>query len=55
MKSTVLTATTGDNSQDEIKIGNTIFIVNHIFTEEQPKQEVWLSIITRAESLKTGR
>jgi len=37
MKSTVLTATTGDNLQDEIKIGNTVFIVNQIFAPKQSK------------------
>lgn len=44
-----------EKTQDTIKIGGTVFTVNHIFTEKQSKQEVWLAVITRAESLKTGR
>lgn len=55
MSSTVLTEKKGDNLQDEVKIGNTVFIVNHIFAPQQSKQEAWLSIITRSESLKTGQ
>jgi len=55
MSSTVLTEKKGDNLQDEVKIGNTVFIVNQIFAPKQSKQEAWLSIITRAESLKTGQ
>ena len=38
--------------QETVKIGKTIFTVNHIFTPKQTKQEAWLSIITRAEGLK---
>ena len=38
--------------QETVKIGKTIFTVNHIFTPNRTKQEAWLSIITRAEGLK---
>jgi len=55
MRDAIPTATNGDNLQDKIKIGNTVFIVKQIFASKQSKQETWLSIITRAESLKIGQ
>ena len=42
-------------TQETVKIGKTVFIVNHIFAPEQTKQEAWLSIITRAEGLKAAK
>ncbi len=36
---------------ETIRIGKTIFHVNHVFTPNQTKQEAWLSIIARAEGL----
>lgn len=44
-----------EKAQDTIKIGGTVFTVNQIFMSKQTKQEAWLTVITRAESLKTGR
>jgi hypothetical protein len=40
---------------DTVKIGKTVFVVNHVFTPKHTKREAWLSIITRAEGLKTGK
>jgi hypothetical protein len=42
-------------AQETIKIGKTVFIVNHIFTPKQTKQETWFNIITRAEGLKAAK
>ena len=42
-------------TQDAIKIGKTVFIINHVFESKQTKQEMWISIITRAESLKIAK
>jgi len=41
--------------QETVKIGKTVFTVNHFFTPNKTKQAAWLSIITRVEGLKTGR
>ena len=40
--------------QENIKMGGTLVIVSQIFAEKQDKQTAWLSIITRAENLKSG-
>ena len=42
-------------TQETVKIGKTVFIVNHVFAPKQTKQEAWLSIITRAEGLKAAK
>jgi len=42
-------------THETIKIAKTVFIVNHVFEPKQSKQEAWLSIITRAEGLKTTK
>jgi len=42
-------------ANETVKIGKTVYTVNHIFTPNQSKQKAWLSIITRAEGIKTAR
>ena len=39
--------------QEQIKIGGTLLIVSHIFAGKRELQAAWLSIIARAENLKT--
>ena len=41
--------------RETVKIGKTVFVVNHVFALAQSKQEAWLSIITRAEGLKAAK
>jgi hypothetical protein len=42
-------------TQETVKICKTVFVVNHIFAPKQHKEELWLSIITRAENLRAKK
>jgi len=55
MRNKIVPNTNTQKTQETVKIGKTVFIVNHIFAPNQSKQKAWLSIITRAEGIKTAR
>lgn len=52
MKNDLTTRAVPQKTKYTVKIGKTVFIVSHVFEPNQTRQDVWLSIITRAEGLK---